>query len=554
MQDSQQTFNWLQYAPHSSARPIDIKVESSAIDLSAFTLLSPPSSPSPRSVPDHSAPLSFAASNRRRANTSSVLSCSPQRVKPYPPASSRERRQRIDDHNSARMSNTPPFAAWASAGSSRSRQHLVADPVIPTRRSSDGDQQPPSYPLSHNTFVPSFPGRPSERNPRPQSSSSSAMATSSLTGAMGDAHLSRQSDSPSPTNEPPYGLDMNTGMVWQHSHSHLPGGPPHSSSQPGYPAGVPGQGAYQHTLSSSGTAGAYLPYGNYNQSSSYNTLPPPPAQSHTSQSHSPTYPYPDAYQPNRSQISVQTRAGPSGLQTPDSYPAGDESMNLCEPSPISSMPDDEVRRLQRKVRGLELINESASQRIRELELELANDLSVPSSSTSSSYPPSSSATANIAGGLPSPLSTPSPQSATFQASWRARTDARIRQFCSLNRAGNALCAWHDSRRERRAHPPRMAPPGHLNCGCTYEEALFEESLARHGVGSYHPGETVRMDPALRNPLLKLLEQRYAYKDGDFERDPVTGGWVEGEGHQFWEGRVQAGAPHTRKFRSDSDRH
>ncbi|KAJ1302043.1 hypothetical protein OPQ81_000877 [Rhizoctonia solani] len=112
----------------------------------------------------------------------------------------------------------------------------------------------------------------------------------------------------------------------------------------------------------------------------------------------------------------------------------------------------------------------------------------------------------------------------FQRSWDARTEARIKRFCSLNRAGNALCAWHDSRRERRSFPPRMAPPGHLNCGCTYEEALFEESLARHGVGSYHPGESVRMDPALRNPLLKLLQWRFGYKDGDFERDPKTGVW------------------------------
>lgn len=98
----------------------------------------------------------------------------------------------------------------------------------------------------------------------------------------------------------------------------------------------------------------------------------------------------------------------------------------------------------------------------------------------------------------------------------------------------------------------MAPPGHLNCGCTYEEALFEESLARHGVGSYHPGETVRMDPALRNPLLKLLQSRYGYRDGDFERDPITGDWVEGEGNVYWEQRAQAGA-NARKNRGDSDR-
>ena len=82
----------------------------------------------------------------------------------------------------------------------------------------------------------------------------------------------------------------------------------------------------------------------------------------------------------------------------------------------------------------------------------------------------------------------------------------------------------------------------MNCGCTYEEALFEESLARHGVGSYHPGESVRMDPALRNPLLQLLQARYGYRDGDFERDPRTGDWVDGEGAARWE---QSGAPNKR---------
>ena len=137
-------------------------------------------------------------------------------------------------------------------------------------------------------------------------------------------------------------------------------------------------------------------------------------------------------------------------------------------------------------------------------------------------------------------------SGEFAASWRARYDARVKLFCSLNRAGNALCAWHDSRRERRAYPPRMAPPGTLNCGCTYDEALFEESLARHGVGSYHPGESVRMDPALRNPLLALLQERFGYRDGDFERDSQTGDWIEGEGHEVWEAKAAAGQAAARK--------
>ncbi|KAK7683154.1 hypothetical protein QCA50_013827 [Cerrena zonata] len=156
-------------------------------------------------------------------------------------------------------------------------------------------------------------------------------------------------------------------------------------------------------------------------------------------------------------------------------------------------------------------------------------------------------------GLPSPAPTPTFQqsSQAFQQSWNARTGARTKLLCSLNRAGNALCAWHDSRRERRQYPPRNAPPGYLNCGCTYEEALFEESLSRHEVGSYHPGESVRMDPALRNPLLKLLKARYGYRDGDFERDPKTGDWIEGEGPARWEAKYQAGL--TPK-KSREDRH
>ena len=53
----------------------------------------------------------------------------------------------------------------------------------------------------------------------------------------------------------------------------------------------------------------------------------------------------------------------------------------------------------------------------------------------------------------------------------------------------------------------MAPHNTLNCGCIYKEALFKESLAQNGVGALHPGDHVRMDPMLRNPLLKLLEER-----------------------------------------------
>lgn len=142
-----------------------------------------------------------------------------------------------------------------------------------------------------------------------------------------------------------------------------------------------------------------------------------------------------------------------------------------------------------------------------------------------------------------------PHTANFQVGWEARTEARIKKFCSPNRAGNALCAWHDSRRERRVYPPRNAPRGFLNCGCTCEEALFEESLSRHEVGGYLPGESVRMDPALRKPLLKLLQRRYGYKDGDFEHDPIDEIWMEGQSPQDWQSTSREGRP-TRTRRSE----
>lgn len=86
----------------------------------------------------------------------------------------------------------------------------------------------------------------------------------------------------------------------------------------------------------------------------------------------------------------------------------------------------------------------------------------------------------------------------------------------------------------------MNPRGILNCGCTYEEALFEEALTRQGVGSYQPGKSVRMDAALRKSLLQLLQRRYNYKDGDFERVLIEMGngektwiWPEGDDANAW---------------------
>ncbi|KAH9941223.1 uncharacterized protein BXZ73DRAFT_88388 [Epithele typhae] len=207
-----------------------------------------------------------------------------------------------------------------------------------------------------------------------------------------------------------------------------------------------------------------------------------------------------------SDMFVSPETSPRGFEYPGSM--------IVSPAPTpaprgSHSPQDkdiEINRLRQRIRELELVSGSDRLRIRELEAEVSRGV--------------------YHGGLPSPMPTPHPR-LSFQEEWRARTNARAKLYCSLNRAGNALCAWHDS------------------------QALFEESLSRHKVGSYHPGENVRMDPALRNPLLKLLQERYGYQDGDFERDPVTGNWIEGEGAAYWEQQVASGA-HMRR-RQDSER-
>jgi len=135
----------------------------------------------------------------------------------------------------------------------------------------------------------------------------------------------------------------------------------------------------------------------------------------------------------------------------------------------SSDASDEMRRLRQRIHELERELNRSKSTIENLRNTMASsDLPIASSS----------------------------QTASFQSpSWHAHTEARQQTFCSLNRAGNALCAWHDLHRKCRAYPPRNLPPGHLNCSCTYEEALFEESHAHHGVAL--PGDMVHMDPALR---------------------------------------------------------
>ena len=204
----------------------------------------------------------------------------------------------------------------------------------------------------------------------------------------------------------------------------------------------------------------------------------------------------------------------------DPFPA----QNLPTTSIAFSRTSEDIALLSESVRKFEEDIEVSRQRIQELELALGRSaLDRKPVLASGSAPPARTVPGN-----------------DLNQEQRARVAARVKLYCSRDRTKNTICAWHDSRRSNpRPVYQRTTPAGYLDCGCTYEEALFEESLARHGVGSCLPGEAVRMDPALRNPLLGLLRDTFAYSDGDFERDPATGEWAEGEGARSWEERAAA---------------
>ncbi|TFK47599.1 hypothetical protein OE88DRAFT_1665831 [Heliocybe sulcata] len=507
----------------ASTSQVDIKVEVS-FDPTALCLLSPPSSPSfsqSVSTQPTSAPRT---ESRRRAYTSAIPYSKRARL-----AYSREIHQFDLPITKQRMAQ-PPFHTWPSSGvksEEASGSQLGSSTSAPRRASSDsGEQQYASYPTHYpETYL----RRPVQRADNRPHSSSSTLTASSLTGAMGDTHISPQSgssDSPSPTAEFAYASDPRTQNIMWNTQGQV--------AHDQYNMTDPSGSMTLHSMPQSATplaAGSpteFLHYQDYNISAYPNISP---------QSHSPDSPGFGSYQSGQYGYhqGVRHRSQPSihsSQMVSDAYSSGLMGSMAGRPSSREQL-EMEIRRLRQRVQEMEFANAQL----------MGGGSPLAGGAYGPQYPGGM--------GLPSPANTPIPSS-SFQASWKARTDARIRIFCSLNRAGNALCAWHDSRRERRTYPPRMAPAGYLNCGCTYDEALFEESLARHGVGSYHPGESVRMDPALRNPLLKLLQSRYGYRDGDFERDPITGNWVEGEGHKPWEEKVMSGASAARR-RTDERR-
>ncbi|KAF8271851.1 hypothetical protein EI94DRAFT_1796718 [Lactarius quietus] len=502
LEPTPEAFNWPERPSSSDSNP-EVKLEQ-ASDSKAFYV---PSSATPSFA---SKPLPIASASpliRRHPSSGAHLRRAKQ---PYStsPHESKIRNKYADE--AAKMSSANYSQQWVKSENEAERQQAYAFAVSGARP-----------PIRRPTF--------SEEG-RPRSSGSRLKFSVTYERRL------------QPQQEP---YDVASGMVWSQTNADVSGQPAmQTASFDGHsnPLSFQNISSPSGSLTSGSPSTSYMQYHDYNHSNYANP--------NTSGNHSPpifsTTGYSESFNAYPQTRSANTPAAPLIIPQLAHFPSSRGAMPITPANAVAagSRPnrstEDELRYLRNKVRELELINESARLRIRELESELANPASGPLYSSSS------------ISGLPSPASQ-LPTSPSFAASWKARTDARIKLFCSLNRAGNALCAWHDSRRERRAHPPRMAPPGHLNCGCTFEEALFEESLSRHDVGSYHPGESVRMDPALRNPLLKLLQKRYGYKDGDFEREPVSGNWMEGEGPGPWEARALAGISSHRKHRAEERR-
>ncbi|OAX40824.1 hypothetical protein K503DRAFT_768246 [Rhizopogon vinicolor AM-OR11-026] len=470
------------------SHPVDIKCEAIEDTLSAYSCTLSDTQYRPLlSLPISIRPHSSPVAHPRRA---------PFKISSLRQAHSKRDTRKLSEH---RVTMSHQFTSRGTPS------RMVYTSTDSHDRSSMDDgrrvMQSPSYGLP-SAFVPPH-GR---MDMRPHSPGSSMTPTSSLSGAVGEMDIPHQLRNPA--TRPSYPTDPRAQTYW------MPGAHNISTMQPHIHSAGPINNPYNIT-----------PTTDPNTPTHPNQLvvtPRSPSSTYTGQ-----MPFQQARSPQNSPVPMMSRPGSQMSSDQFRRPSQD--------------PEEENRLLRKKVKELELVNEQRRQRIRELEAELANRSIA--DRLFQRTEPSTSMITSIASGT---ASTPP----AVQASWKARTDARIRLFCSLNRAGNALCSWHDSRRERRAHPPRMAPPGYLNCGCTYEEALFEESLSRHGVGSYHPGEAVRIDPALRNPLLKLLQERYGYRDGDFERNSATGNWVDGEGSAMWEQKLLSGSSSSRKKGED----
>lgn len=132
------TYNWLQCSPQPQAYPVDIKTESS-LEHSAFSLLSPPSSPPiARSAPTETTTFPVSIPYRGRSKTSIASS---KRVKPYP-VFTRDHFRFGEDTDI--MANNPWSPSGSRGGSGRTPFPVGQVPAN-RRSSSDGDQHPSSY-------------------------------------------------------------------------------------------------------------------------------------------------------------------------------------------------------------------------------------------------------------------------------------------------------------------------------------------------------------------------------------------------------------------------
>ncbi|KAJ3506626.1 hypothetical protein NLJ89_g6770 [Agrocybe chaxingu] len=165
-------FDLLQYIIPQD-KSMDIKEESPGL---SFSLLSPPITPSPPTLP------CLPSTSRRRGSSSSLAGS--KRPRPYPLVN-RDSTSRKDELGT--MSNIAYGNSWG--GSATRNGHGRSHP--PERRSSDGEDQS-TYALSHQ-----FINEPYLSNIEGGSDLRSISSSSSLTGAMGEASMhTRLSRSP----------------------------------------------------------------------------------------------------------------------------------------------------------------------------------------------------------------------------------------------------------------------------------------------------------------------------------------------------------------------
>lgn len=108
---------------------------------------------------------------------------------------------------------------------------------------------------------------------------------------------------------------------------------------------------------------------------------------------------------------LASSAGPSPMNSPAQIPI-DPSLTGGMHSPTREQLESELGAVRTKIRELEFLNDLLQLRVVELENDKDKGPQVP-----------------IGDKTVSPA---------FEASWEARTEARVKRFCSLNRAGNAL--------------------------------------------------------------------------------------------------------------------